>query len=279
MGTIKSIIDSALFQRAIIGVILLNAAILGLMTADLDPGTLRALEIVDDICLAIFCIEIAMKLLVLRLGFFRDGWNVFDLIVVGIAFAPSTGGLSVLRAMRVLRLMRLASAIPSMRRVINGMFAAIPGGASVAAVLLVMYYVAAIMGTSFFGKTVPAHFGDLGTTFFTLFKMMTLEGWPDIAADVLEVHPKAWIFFVVFIIFTTFTTLNLLFGIIVDAMEQAKEADARSKMAEQGVEISEESNEMRLALIEDDVRHIRAMLTSMTGGTPVPAKEERSTAA
>lgn len=263
MVVIKSLIENRLFQWFIIGVILLNAAILGLMTMSFTPETHHLLEVLDDLCLVIFCIEIALKLIVMRQNFFKDGWNVFDLIVVGIALAPATGELSVLRALRVLRLMRLAAAIPSMRRVVNGMFAAVPGGASVAAVLLVMYYVAAIMGTNFFGQTVPAHFGDLGTTFFTLFKMMTLEGWPDIATDVLEFHPKAWIFFVIFIIFTTFTTLNLLFGIIVDAMEQAKEADARTKMAEQGVEMSEESNEMRLAIIEDDVKHIRHMMSEM----------------
>ncbi|MBF0269162.1 MAG: ion transporter [Alphaproteobacteria bacterium] len=263
MGLIEKIVDNKTFQWFIIGVILANAAILGLMTMELTPETHHLLEVLDNACLVIFCIEIAMKLLVRRLAFFKDGWNVFDLIVVGIALAPATGELAVLRALRVLRLMRLASAIPSMRRVINGMFAAIPGGGSVAAVLFVMYYVAAIMGTNFFGKTVPAHFGDLGTTFFTLFKMMTLEGWPDIASDVLEHHPRAWIFFVIFIVFTTFTTLNLLFGIIVDAMEQAKEADARTKMAEQGVEMSEESNEMRLAIIEGDVKYIRTLLTEM----------------
>jgi len=262
VGLVAQIVENRKFQWFIIGVILVNAVILGMLTiSDLSPETLHLLLILDHICLVIFCIEIAMKLVVMRLSFFKDGWSVFDLIVVGIALLPATGELSVLRALRVLRLMRLASAIPSMRRVVSGMFAAVPGGASVAGVLLVMYYVAAIMGTNFFGKTVPQHFGDLGTTFFTLFKMMTLEGWPDIASDVLEQHPRAWIFFVVFIVFTTFTTLNLLFGIIVDAMEQAKEEDARTKMAEQGVVVSEESSEIRLARIEDDVKHIRAMLT------------------
>lgn len=269
---IEKLISNKYFQWSIIGVILINAGILGLMTTNVSPETMKTLELIDHICLVIFCVEIALKLIVQRTAFFRDGWNVFDVLVVGIALAPASGELSVLRALRVLRLMRLASAVPSMRRVINGMFAAIPGGGSVAAVLLVMYYVAAIMGTNFFGATVPEHFGDLGTTFFTLFKMMTLEGWPDIAADVLAVHPRAWIFFVAFIIFTTFTTLNLLFGIIVDAMEQAKEADARDKLAEQGVEMSEESNEMRLAIIEGEVKQIHAMLTQIVADKAAAAE-------
>jgi voltage-gated sodium channel len=265
METIEKIVHDLRFQRFIIGVILVNAIVLGLMTLDLSPGTMQLLNIIDDACLVIFVAEIALKLIALRGAFFKEGWNVFDFIVVAIALFPESGGLGVLRTLRVLRLMRLISVIPSMRRVITGMFVAIPGGASVAAVLFIMYYVGAIIGYSFFHETVPEHFGDIGTTFFTLFKMMTLEGWPDIASVVIEQHPKAWIFFVVFIIFTTFTTLNLLFGIIVDAMEQAKEEDVKERMAEKGMDVSEEPEGMRLAVIEEEVKAIRAMLAEMQG--------------
>lgn len=260
MGAIEKVVNDSRFQWFIIILILFNAAILGLMTLELPPDVLATLAVIDNICLVIFCIEIAMKLIVMREKFFRDGWNIFDVVVVGIAILPNTGALSVLRALRVLRLLRLATAVPSMRRVINGMFSALPGGASVAGVLFILYYVAAIIGVTLFKETVPQHFGDIGTTFFTLFKMMTLEGWPDIASVVMEKHPRAWIFFVVFIIFTTFTTLNLLFGIIVDAMEKAKEEEVREEMAEQGVVVEEVSDGIRLAKIEEEIKAIRAML-------------------
>ena len=273
MHLVTEIVNDKRFQRFIIAVILLNAVVLGLMTQDFPPGTLRLLMAIDDICLALFVVEIALKLIAFRTRFFRDGWNVFDLIVVGIALMPEAGGLGVLRTLRVLRLMRLVSVIPSMRRVITGMFLAIPGGASVAAVLAILYYVGAIIGYTFFHATVPQHFGDMGTTFFTLFKMMTLEGWPDIAGVVIEQHPHAWIFFVVFIVLTTFTTLNLLFGIIVDAMEKAKEEDVREQMAEQGMPVDEESSEMRLVMIERDIREIHAMLVAMQPTMTRPAAE------
>ena len=264
IAIIQKIVDSALFQRFIIGTILVNAGILGFQTSEaLTPGQHHLLEILDQICLVIFCVEIVMKFIVLGFGFFRNGWNVFDFFVVGIALVPGSGELSVLRAMRVLRLMRLATALPSMRRVVSGMFRAIPGAGSVAGVLLIMYYVAAIMSVNFFRESNPELFGDLGSALFTLFKMMTLEGWPDIADAVLEKKPNAWPFFVLFIIFTTFTTLNLLFGIIVGAMEDAKEEEAREAMAEKGAEVSEESSEVRLAVIETEVKHIREMLIAM----------------
>ncbi|MBF0213193.1 MAG: ion transporter [Magnetococcales bacterium] len=260
-----SLPDNRLFQRFIIGVILFNALILGLMTVqDLPPNLVTLLTDLDDACLVIFCFEITVKLMGQHLRFFRDGWNVFDFLVVGVALVPGSGSLSVLRALRVFRLMRLVNSIPSMRRVMIGMFAAIPGTASVAGVLLVMLYVSAIMAINFFGETDPENFGDLGVTFFTLFQFLTMEGWPDVARPVMEKMPYSWMFFIPFILLTTFTTLNLLFGIIVDSMEQAKEEEVRDAMAEQGMEASNESEEMRLVLIEQEIRTIREKISALT---------------
>jgi len=267
---VARLVLTPLFQRVVIGLIVLNAITLGLETStSVMAAAGDALHALDALLLYLFTAELLLRIYAFRGRFFRDPWGIFDFVVVSIAWFPASGPLSVLRALRVLRLLRLATAVPSMRRVINGMFSALPGGASVAGVLFIMYYVAAIIGVNLFSETVPQHFGDIGTTFFTLFKMMTLEGWPDIATVVMEKHPDAWIFFVVFIIFTTFTTLNLLFGIIVDAMEKAKEVEVREEMAEQGVEISGTSNEMRIATMEEDVKQIKAMVTEMRDGRRV----------
>ncbi len=264
VNTIAAILASKKFQNTIIALILLNAAILGIETMrDLDPGTVKILELLDNLCLAVFCIEILMKFVVLRFGFFRDGWNVFDFIVVGIALVPASGPLSVLRAMRVLRLMRLISALPSMRRVIASMFNSIPGVASVAGILLVIFYVASIMAIGFFREIDPEKFGSMGATFFTLFQLMTTEGWPTIAKNMMETMPYAWLFFIPFLLLTTFTTLNLVFGIVVSAMEEAKEEEARDNMAEKGITISEESNEVRLAVIESDVKNVTKELDQL----------------
>ncbi len=264
LTTIAAILASKQFQTGIIGVILLNAALLGVLTLhDLDPDIVHALEMLDGLCLLIFCIEILMKLMVYRLSFFRDGWNVFDFIVVAIALVPATGPLSVLRAMRVLRLLRLVTALPAMRRVIAGMFNSIPGVASVAGILLVIFYVSSIMAIGFFREADPEKFGSMGDTFFTLFQLMTTEGWPTITKNLMETMPYAWLFFIPFLLFTTFTTLNLVFGIIVSAMEQAKEEEARDDMAKQGMKVSEETNEVRLAVIENEVKSITGELAQL----------------
>ena len=193
--------DNRLFQRLIIYVIVFNAFILGVQTIEgLDPGFDALLDTLDHACLAIFCVELTLKLMGQRLRFFRDGWNVFDFLVVAVALIPATGPLAVLRAMRVFRLMRLINSVPSMRRVVNGMFSAIPGAASVAGVLLVIFYIAAIMATNFFSEVDPENFGHLGLTFFTLFQFLTMEGWPDVARPVMEKMPYAWLFFIPFIL-------------------------------------------------------------------------------
>ncbi|MBF0191051.1 MAG: ion transporter [Magnetococcales bacterium] len=260
-----SLPENRYFQHFIIGVILFNAAILGLLTQpNLSPDAITLLNTLDDACLVVFIFEITLKLIANRLRFFGDGWNVFDFIVVGIALVPGTGSLSVLRAFRVFRLMRLVNSIPSMRRVMAGMFAALPGTASVAGVLLVMLYVSAIMAVNFFGQVDPDNFGDLGVTFFTLFQFLTMEGWPDVARPIVEKMPYSWMFFIPFILLTTFTTLNLLFGIIVESMEQAKQEEVRDAMAEQGMESSNESEEMRLVLIEQEIRQIREKISALT---------------
>lgn len=264
MKAIASLLAHRLFQNTIIGVILLNAALLGLLTIpDLDPAIADVLHWLDHACLIVFCVEILLKMIVLRFGFFRDGWNVFDFLVVAIALAPAAGPLSVLRALRVFRLMRLVTAFPSMRQVIAGMFGAIPGVASVAGILLVIFYVAAVMAIGFFGEIDPENFGGLGPAFFTLFQLMTTEGWPNMARTIMESSPLAWLFFIPFILMTTFTTLNLVFGIVVGSMEEAKEEAAREDLAAQGVTAPTESLEVRLAMIENSVKTTASDLESL----------------
>lgn len=264
MQAIASLLAHRVFQNTIVGVILLNAAILGVLTVpDLDPAVSDWLHWLDHVCLIVFCVEILLKLIVLRLGFFKDGWNVFDFLVVAIALAPAAGPLSVLRALRVFRLMRLVTAFPSMRQVISGMFGAIPGVASVAGILLVIFYVAAVMAIGFFGEIDPENFGGLGAAFFTLFQLMTTEGWPNMARTIMETSPLAWLFFIPFIVMTTFTTLNLVFGIVVNSMEEAKEEAAREDMEAQGVAPSNQSVEVRLAVIENTVKSAAADLDAL----------------
>ncbi len=229
---IGAFIDRPAFRNAILGVILFNAVILGLETSEPLMASMGPLLVfLDSLCLAVFVVEIAAKLYVQRGRFFKDGWNLFDFVIVGIALVPAAQGLAVLRALRILRLLRVVSVAPSLRRVIEGLINALPGMASVFLLMALVFYIGAVMATKLFGEAFPAWFGTLGKSGYSLFQIMTLESWSmGIVRPVMEVFPFAWMFFVPFIMMTTFVVLNLVVGLVVNSMQDAHhlEADAQT---------------------------------------------------
>ncbi len=199
--------------------------------------------------------------------FFRDPWSVFDFVIVAIALVPASESFSVLRALRILRVLRLISMVPSMRRVVNGLLAAIPGMASIAALLTLIIYVAAVMGTKLFGELAPQYFGSLGATLFTMFQTMTGEGWPDIAREVMDKEPFAWVFFVVYILVTTFAVLNLFIAVVVSAMENEVVAEVRAEEAEHAAE-----EQVANKAILEEIRGLRAELAAVRAGETPSAR-------
>jgi voltage-gated sodium channel len=230
---LRRLVDSPAFERAIIALIIVNAITLGAETSGRAMAVAGPLLVaIDRAILAAFVVELAIRLYVQRLGFFRDGWRVFDLVVVGVALLPATGNLSILRAFRILRVLRLVGSIASMRRVVAGLLKAIPGMGSIALLLGLIYYVFAVMATKLFGQVFPDWFGTIGESAYSLFQVMTLESWSmGIARPVMAEFPYAWAFFVPFIVVTTFAVLNLFVGIIVDAMQSQHQADAQAERA------------------------------------------------
>ena len=230
---LRTFIDRPATQRTILALILLNAVILGLETSpSLMASHGSLLVALDQAILAVFVVEIAARLLVHRLAFFRDPWSVFDFVVVGIALVPASGELAVLRALRVLRVLRILTIVPSMRRVVGALLSAIPGLSSIALVLLLIYYVFAVIATNLFSTAYPDWFGDIGRSLYTLFQIMTLESWSmGIARPVMETFPYAWAFFVPFILIATFTMLNLFVAIIVSAMQTYEQVDPKGTVA------------------------------------------------
>jgi len=216
-------LDRPRIRQFIIGVIIFNAILLGLETSPEVMGAAGTIILtLDWICLAIFVIEIALKLVAHGARFFRSGWNVFDFLIVGIALMPATHGLSVLRALRILRVLRVISAAPRLRRVVEGFVTALPGMGSVFLLMGIIFYIGAVMATKLFGASFPEWFGTLGASFYSLFQIMTLESWSmGIVRPVMDVYPYAWLFFVPFIMVTTFAVVNLLVGLIVNSMQDA----------------------------------------------------------
>jgi len=223
--------ESSRVQYFITLLIVINAIILGLETVPLAMERYGAfLLAVDNFILGVFVIEILLRIYAHRLSFFRDPWSLFDFTVVAIALVPASGPLAVLRALRILRVLRLLTLVPSMRRVVGALLGSIPGLSSIALVLLLIYYVFAVIATKLFGDHFPQWFGSIGESLYSLFQIMTLESWSmGIVRPVMVEHPYAWIFFIIFILIATFTMLNLFIAIIVNAMQTFTEEENRER--------------------------------------------------
>lgn len=242
------------FQRFILAVIGINAVVLGLETSAANMaafgGVLNAL---DQLALAIFVVEIFLKLFAQRLAYFRGPWNLFDFAIVSIALLPVSEGLSVLRALRILRAFRIISMVPKMRLVVQAFLQAIPGMGSIMLLMTLVFYVFAVMATHLFGAEYEAWFGSVGKSLFSLFQIMTLESWSmGIVRPVMTEFPLAWAFFIPFILVTTFAVLNLFVAIVVNTMQEVHEEEEHG--AEERAEILLEIRALReeLSLLREN---------------------------
>lgn len=257
---IQKIVNSNLFQNFIIVVIVINATTLGLETSDFMINNFGGLlTFIDQLALKIFILEILLKLYVHRLNFFKQGWNIFDFLIVGIALFPSSGVLSVLRALRILRVLRLFSIVPKLRSVITALLDAIPGMFSIIGVLLLVFYISSVLSTKLFGLVFPDWFGSIGKSMYSLFQIMTLESWSmGIVRPVLQKFPAAWLFFIPFIIITSFTVLNLFIAILVSATQSQHEAERKKEMEGMNREAQDERS-----IIVSEIRTLKAEIESL----------------
>ncbi|HWO42847.1 MAG TPA: ion transporter [Candidatus Eisenbacteria bacterium] len=231
---IAAITESAFFRRAVTFLILLNALIVGLETypeVQRDYGSV--LESADRVILGLFTVELFLRFLGARppVEFFRSGWNVFDLVIVAVGYLPSSQFFTVARLFRILRVLRAVSAMPDLQKVVAALLRSLPSLGHIVALLALLMYVYAAVGTSMFGEAAPQHFGTLHRSLLTLFSVITLEGWVEVMGEVEPHAPAAWIYFVTFILFGTFVAMNFFVGVIVNNL-QSVAFEERDDMAE-----------------------------------------------
>ena len=230
LPTLKRTVNSGVFQTGVLVLIILNAIILGLET--IDPILQEygdTLRFVDRLIVYAFVLELTLRFAAEPRDFFRTGWNLFDFIIVATSLIAASSGLAAIRAFRVLRVLRVVTVIPRMRVVVFALLESIPGIASVGVVLVLILYVFSVIAATMFGDAHPALFGDVFVAMYTLFTVMTLEGWREIADAVGATHPHAWVFFLCFLLIATFTMLNLFVAIVVRVVEE----DADEAMRQQ----------------------------------------------
>ena len=251
---VRRLVDHPRFQNAILALIVVNSVALGLETSErISAVAGGALGIFERMAVAIFVVEILLRLWAHGLRFFRDPWSIFDFVIVAVTLVPASDSLVALRALRIFRAFRLVSAIPRMRRVVGTLLHAIPGVASIGVLLMLVFYVFSVVSTKMFAATFPEWFGTIGASMYTLFQIMTLESWSmGIVRPVMEVHPWAWAVFVPFIVLSSFTVLNLVIAVIIDSI-QSLNRDEQALPADEYRRLREEMAEIR-RLLEDGRR-------------------------
>lgn len=264
LARLRKLIDSRQWEICVTGLIILNAIVLGLFTSKtIMAASGGIITKIDEIILGIFVVEIVIRIIAHGRRFWADPWLLFDILVVGVSLIPATGNLSILRAFRILRALRLISAVESVRNVVAGLLRALPGMGSISVLLILVCYVFAVMGTTLYGTRFPVLFGTLGHSGYTLFQVMTLDGWSaEVVRPVMNVYPKAWIFFFTFILVTSFTVLNLFIGIIVEAMQSQQHVVRHEERVWEAREFEE---------VLEEIRSLRAEIQLLKTGL-----EERS---
>ncbi|MTI18781.1 ion transporter [Rhodobacteraceae bacterium RKSG542] len=262
---LRTLIESREWEYTIVAIIILNAVTLGLETSNSMMAAYGGLlTTIDRVILAIFVVELTVRIYAFGPSFFKGPWNIFDSVIIGIALVPAAGPAAVLRSLRILRVLRLISVVPSLRRVIGGLIAALPGMGSIVLLMTLVFYIFSVMATKLYGEAFPEWFGNIFSSAYTLFQVMTLESWSmGIVRPVMDVYPLAWMFFLPFILCTAFTVLNLFIGIIVSAMQQEHEETAEADR--QAIHSETEQVLLEVKAMREEISALRQQLSSKEG--------------
>jgi voltage-gated sodium channel len=248
---LETFLHSNIAQDILSILLILNAAVLGMETYPnlmTDYGTY--LTTLDIIILCIFVVELLLRLISGGFRFFKCGWNIFDFIIISASILASATSLSALRTLRVLRFLRFLSMSAGMKFLISSLGKALPGILNIAVILLVMFYISAVVACLAFGAD-NTIFSSLTRSMYTLFQLMLGDNFGELTNTVMETHPHAYLFFIPYMVVMSFTILNLFFGLIVGSMQSAAEEENTKALAKYvGVEHDPEMTQNKLILNE-----------------------------
>jgi voltage-gated sodium channel len=232
----SKIVNHDLFIKIIIVLILTNSLLIGLETFPrLYEPYQQWFHFFDTTLLWLFTIEIVLRLLAAKptYAFFKNGWNIFDFIIVASGHLLAGGQyVTVLRMLRILRLLRTFSVIPSLRKMVNALLMTIPALGNIIFLMCLVMYIFGVAGTILFREAAPEYFGSLPASVLTLFQVATLESWASgVMRPLLVAVPWSWAYFVLFILIGTFVVINLFLGVIVNSMDKATQMEDAEKEA------------------------------------------------
>jgi len=222
---LSKVVYSSPFELAIAFVILVNAIALGLLTMPgVEGSTRQAFETLDNLALYVYSIELVLRLISYGRKpweFFRRSWNVFDFAI--IALSPIFAGqIVILRLLRLLRLIRIFRFLPEVRVLTLSIIRSLPPLLSMGVLIFLALFIYGMAGVYIFGEDLPVHWGNISIALTTLFILLTLENFPMYLEEAVLISPWALPFFLSYIFVIVFTVLNVLIGIVLNAMDEAR---------------------------------------------------------
>jgi len=248
-----SFVNNDRIQNLMVLCIFINAAMMGIATYEfvrLDPQIKSAFETVDSAFLVIFTIELILQFIYRGLNLFTDPWLVFDFFIILLSWTFSS--MQIIRAFRIFRALRLAGRVKALRDVISAVSLVGPKLLCIQGLLLLVYYISSVVFTSLYkdmfklGQTEDDYFGGLFRTAFTLFQILCLDDWSQIAREVMVTHPSSQIAFVIYVLLTAFFIVNMMIAVLCDSI-----ATLRTESSDGSIT---EDIEIPLKAIEVDIR-------------------------
>jgi voltage-gated sodium channel len=246
--------DNRWFEFFVISVILLSALEIGLKTYDLSETTLFIMSYLDVSITLFFLVEILIRFFAEpnKRQFFKNGWNVFDSLVVAISLIPvDEASMALLvRLVRVFRVLRLISVVSELRMLINSLLQALPQLGYVMLLMFIIFYIYAAVGSYVFEAINPVLWGDVAVAMLTLFRVMTFEDWTDVMYETMEVYPLSWVYYLTFIFLSAFAFLNMVIGIVVNVIEDEHRKEREKHLPE----------EPTMTELQTQIRELKALL-------------------
>jgi len=230
VAALERLVESERFQFFIGGAIVLNAVVIGLSTyREVTENYATALSVANNVLYGVFLVELLLRIASYGTrpwNFFRSGWNVFDFIVIGAVLVPAVRNqATVLRLLRLARVIRLIRFLPDARVLIVTITRATPAVLSMVVLTLLIIFTYGVVGWSMFGAALPERWGTIGAAMLSLFILLTLEGFPELLAEAQAVTPWAPLFFLSYVLIAAFVVFNLLIGIVINSMDQARQEE------------------------------------------------------
>ncbi len=263
----KRIADSAWFLNGITTVILVNGVVIGFETVDtINDAFGLWFQLFNQIAVAIFVVEAIIKIVAHHprmQDYFKDGWNVFDFIVVVLCLIPGSGYIPMLA--RVLRLLRVLSVIPSLRVLVTVLVRSLPGMLNIVALTVVIFYVYGVAGHYLFAEVDPTHWRSLGISLLSLFRIVTLEDWTDIMYAAMTAYWWAWMYFVSLVLVGTFVVFNLIIAVVISNHDRATQEGLHEQYEKLRENLGEQSRTDALLLEIHEIREALNRLESQVG--------------